>query len=101
MNFATLAYSLTQCADITFTSSAPTGAECKNGSGVATTEYTGEFTNANGTNSGEASTSVGATPSGTGSAAATPSPTGSAGKVNMGAWTIVVSVAAVGAAALL
>ncbi|KAL8870598.1 MAG: hypothetical protein Q9174_003392 [Haloplaca sp. 1 TL-2023] len=46
---------LYNCADITFSSSAPPAQECTNGTGVRTTQYTGQSANANGTDSTEAS----------------------------------------------
>ncbi|KAL8794798.1 MAG: hypothetical protein Q9195_002626 [Heterodermia aff. obscurata] len=81
---------LYNCADITFTSSTSTGAECKNGTGVGATNYTGQFANANGTGSASNASGSGST-----------GQTGAVGKLNVGGWTFIVSVAAVGAATLL
>ncbi|CAF9912243.1 MAG: hypothetical protein HETSPECPRED_000886 [Heterodermia speciosa] len=90
---------LYNCADITFTSSAPTGTECKNGTGIRATDYTGEFANANGTGAAANASGTGSAAGATGTGST--GQTGAVGKLNVAGWTLVVGGAAVGAAALL
>ena len=73
----------TQCADITFSSTARPGG-CTNGTNVRAVPYTGKTTNANGTSSGDQT----AKPSGTG-AAASSTPTGGVSSLGM-VWGLLV-----------
>ncbi|KAL8763155.1 MAG: hypothetical protein Q9184_000958 [Pyrenodesmia sp. 2 TL-2023] len=77
---------LYNCADITFSSTNTTLSECTNGEGVQQTQYTGRFSNANGTDpaaSIASSASGTGAPSATGSASTT-SPSSAAGKGELG-----------------
>ncbi|KAL8925009.1 MAG: hypothetical protein Q9208_003693 [Pyrenodesmia sp. 3 TL-2023] len=77
---------LYNCADITFSSTNATLSECTTGKGVQQTQYTGRFSNANGTDSA-ASTASSASGTGTSSAtgsASTTSPSSAAGKLEIG-----------------
>ncbi|KAL2048808.1 hypothetical protein ABVK25_010933 [Lepraria finkii] len=78
---------LYNCADVTFSSSAPMG-DCTNGTGVTATSYTGPNKNSNGSDSSMGSGS------GTGTAAtASPSPTSGAGlSIELGLWSVVGAV---------
>ena len=76
-----------QCADVTFSSSAPMGG-CTNGTGVTAASYTGSNKNANGSDSSMTSAS------GTGTTTtASPSPTSGAGlSIELGLWSVVGAV---------
>ncbi|KAI4194523.1 MAG: hypothetical protein LQ346_003663 [Caloplaca aetnensis] len=77
---------LYNCADITFSSTNTTASDCTNGKGVQQTQYTGRFSNANGTDSAASTTSSASgtgTPSATGSTSTT-SPSSAAGKRELG-----------------
>ena len=69
---------LYNCADIIFTSNAPTPSQCNNGTGVTTTAYNGPTKNVNGTNPGPSTVSGGANGS------ATPSATAKSGAGTLG-----------------
>ena len=88
---------LYNCADIIFSSNAPTPSQCNNGTGVTITAYNGPTKNANGTNPGTSTVSGGANGS------PTPSATAKSGagrlEVRMGLWGMV-TVAVGGAVAL-
>lgn len=87
---------LYNCADITFTNGSISGTPppCRNGTNVRASAYTGEFTNANGTTSGNGSptTESESAASSTASEGAS-TDTGAAGKIEGGVWAVLGALA--------